>query len=390
MKYQTMKKILSFFLLLLLALPVQAQNLKQRLDLLVADPMFETSQLGLMVWDLTDDTLLYEYNAYQAMRPASTMKLLTSVTALDCLGADYKMRTSLYRQGNIDQHTLHGDLILVGEMDPLFDSLGLRVFVDSLQHLGIDTICGDIVTDCSFKDSLMWGEGWCWDDENPTLTPLLLDGNNDMTEKFVAELTNAGIFLDSVRFLTGSPSDSAQLVCRCEHSICEVLPQMMKESDNLYAECLYYQLAASNGEGPASAACARELVDQLIGSLGMVKKNYRLADGSGLSLYNYLSAEIVTQVLRYAWQTDAIREALLPSLPIAGEDGTLAGRMKKTAAAKNVRAKTGSVSGVSSLAGYLTTAKGHVLCFSINNQCVMKLSEGRAFQDRVCAALCEP
>jgi len=347
--------------------------------------------LGMMVWDLTEDALLYEHNAYQAMRPASTMKLLTSITALDCLGADYSMSTSLYCQGNMDQHTLRGDLILVGEMDPMFDTLGLRVFVDSLQHMGIDTICGNIVADCSFKDTLMWGSGWCWDDdENPVLTPLLLNGNNDMTERFVVELTNAGIFLDSVGFMTGRPSDKARLVCASEHSIAQILPQMMKESDNLYAECLYYQLAASNGEGPANATRARELIDQLIGSLGMVRNNYRLADGSGLSLYNYLSAEIVTQLLRYAWQTESIREPLWSSLPIAGEDGTLANRMKETVAAGNVHAKTGTLSGVASLAGYLTTAEGHDLCFCIYNQGVMKLSDGRDFQDRVCTALCEP
>ena len=385
-----MKQLLSICLLFLLFLPVQAQDLRQRLDVLVTDPMFETSQLGMMVWDLTDDALLYEHNARQAMRPASTEKLLTAIAALDYLGADYRMRTSLYCEGIMQQHTLHGDLILVGGMDPLFDTLELSKFVDSVWRMGIDTICGNIVADCSFKDTLMWGEGWCWDDENPTLTPLLLNGKDNMIERFVVELTNAGIYLDSIGFATGTHTDSALLVCRCEHSINQLLPQMMKESNNLYAECLYYHLAASCGVPPSSAAQARELEKQLITRLGMKQNNYRLADGSGLSLYNYLSAEILTQLLRYAWQTDSIRECLLPTLPVASEDGTLTNRMKKTAAAGNVRAKTGTVAGVSSLAGYLTTAEGHVLCFCIINQGVMKLSEGRAFQDRVCVALCKP
>ena len=385
-----MKKTLSLFLLFLLVMPFQAQNLRQRINALVSDPMFETSQLGMMVWDLTDDALLYEHNARHAMRPASTMKLLTAITALDYLGADYRMGTSLYCQGDVDQHTLHGDLILVGEMDPLFDTIGICIFIDSLQRMGIDTIRGNIVTDYSFKDTLMWGEGWCWDDPNPTLSPLLLNNNNDMIELFVAKLTNASICLDSIGFAKGKPSDTARLVCRYEHSINQLLPQMMKESDNLYAECLYYQLAASLGKKPASATHAQAIEKQLLNRLGLKGNNYRLADGSGLSLYNYLSAEIVTRLLRYAWRTDSIRESLLQALPIAGEDGTLANRMTKTAAARNVRAKTGTLSGVTSLAGYLTTANGHVLCFCIFNQGVMKLSEGRAFQDRVCAVLCEP
>lgn len=390
LKMINFKKILFLFLLLLVELPIQAQNLRRRLDELVADPMFETSQLGMMVWDLTDDALLYEYNARHAMRPASTMKLLTAITALDRLGANYRMGTSLYCQGNVDQHTLRGDLILVGEMDPLFDTLGLRMFVDSLQRMGIDTICGNIVTDCSFKDTLMWGEGWCWDDKNPTLSPLLLNGKDDVTEWFVTKLTNAGLCLDSIGFTTGRPSDTARLVCRCEHGIDQMLPQMMKESDNFYAECLYYQIAASYGKKPASAVHAQTLEKQLMSRLGLKGNNYRLADGSGLSLYNYLSAEIVTRLLRYAWRTDSIRETLLQALPIAGEEGTLAYRMTNTAAAGNVRAKTGTLTGVTSLAGYLITANDHVLCFCIFVQGVMKASEGRAFQDRVCAALCEP
>lgn len=370
--------------------PVQAQDLRHRLDKLMSDPLLETSQLGMMVWDLTDDTLLYEYHARHAMRPASTMKLLTAIAALDYLGGDYRMGTSLYCQGTVEAHTLKGDLILYGEMDPMFDTLGLLVFVDSLQRMGIDTIRGNIVVDRSFKDTLMWGEGWCWDDENPTLSPLLLNGNDSLVERFVVELSNAGIFLDSVGFVVGEPSDTARLLCRCEHSIDQLLPHMMKESDNLYAECLFYQLAASFGMAPASADHGHTLEQQLLDALGLERNNYRLADGSGLSLYNYLSPEILTQLLRYAWQTDSIRESLLPALPVAGEEGTLARRMKKTAAAGNVRAKTGTLSGVSTLAGYLTTARGHDLCFCIFNQGVMKLSEGRAFQDRVCKALCEP
>lgn len=385
-----MKKILFISLLFLLLIPVRAQHLKHRLELLTNDPLFETSQLGMMVWDLTDDTLLFEHNARHAMRPASTMKLLTAIAALDYLGADYRMGTSLYCEGSVEEHTLHGDLILSGEMDPLFDTVALCVFIDSLQRMGIDTVCGNIVADRSFKDTLIWGEGWCWDDENPTLTPLLLNGKDDMTERFVAELIKAGVCLDSIGFATGRPSDTALLVCRCEHSIDQLLSHMMKESDNLYAECLYYQLAESLGIAPASAVHARTLEKQLLNRLGLDRNNYRLADGSGLSLYNYLSAEIVTQLLRYAWQTDFIRESLFPALPVAGEDGTLAHRMLKTAAAGNVHAKTGTLSGVSSLAGYLTTARGHHLCFCIFNQGVMKLSDGRAFQDRVCEALCKP
>ena len=77
-------------------------------------------------------------------------------------------------------------------------------------------------------------------------------------------------------------------------------------------------------------------------------------------------------------------------MPIAGVDGTLENRMRTGFARGNVKAKTGTVTGISSLAGYLTAANNHVLAFCIFNQGVLKSADGRAFQDKVCTALCEP
>jgi len=124
--------------------------------------------------------------------------------------------------------------------------------------------------------------------------------------------------------------------------------------------------------------------------VGLNEKDYRIADGSGLSLYNYVSAELETRLLRYAWRNQRIYEHLYPSLPIAGVDGTLEKRMRKTAAEGNVRAKTGTLTGISSLAGYCLAANGHELAFCIINQGIMRNQSGKDFQDRVCQLLCEP
>ena len=94
-------------------------------------------------------------------------------------------------------------------------------------------------------------------------------------------------------------------------------------------------------------------------------------------------------LLRHAWRSPDIRRALLPSLPVAGVDGTLKDRMKKTPAMGNVHAKTGTLTGITSLAGYCTAANGHQLAFAIINQGNMNKNKGRDFQDRVCAVLCE-
>jgi len=107
-----------------------------------------------------------------------------------------------------------------------------------------------------------------------------------------------------------------------------------------------------------------------------------------LSLYNYVTPELMVKLLCYAYRHTNIFMQLYPALPVAGQDGTLKKRMMNTSANGKVKAKTGTVTGVSSLAGYLTSANGHVLAFCILNQGVLRNADGRDFQDKVCTALC--
>jgi D-alanyl-D-alanine carboxypeptidase/D-alanyl-D-alanine-endopeptidase (penicillin-binding protein 4) len=366
------------------------QSMQSKLDSLIAnDPLLETSQLGLMVYDLTADSALYQYQHRQTMRPASTMKLVTAIASLDRLGGDYQLKTRLYYTGEVIDSTLWGSLYLVGGMDPMFDVNDLRNFAERVRQLGIRSLRGSIVTDRSMKDELELGEGWCWDDDNPKLTPLLVERRADFLDRMVTELSAVGIRLDSVTTFEERPPLDAIQLAECRHSIDELLLRMMKDSDNLYAECLYYQLAASFGHQPARAAHARALEKQLVKQIGLDSGRYRFADGSGLSLYNYVSPELLTMLLRYAWQEIRIYNHLAPSLPVAGMDGTLKKRMRKTAAEGNVRAKTGTLTGIISLAGYLTAANGHELCFAIINQGVLSAREARSFQDRLCVLMCE-
>ncbi len=368
---------------------VWPQNIQYRLDSLLRHPMFETSTVGLEVYDLTADSILYKVNEHQMLRPASTMKLVTAIAAIDKLGGSFQFRTQLYYTGHVDNHTLSGNLYCVGGFDPRFNVDDMNAFVESIRHMGVDTIRGSIVADRTMKDDNLLGEGWCWDDDNPQLSPLTIGRNTEFTERFIRQLTNDGLALE-VSIADGALPDNAYHLCSRYHSIDQVLQRMMKQSDNFYAEALFYQLAASQGFRPARAKDAAAIVKQLIAKVGLGSRPYRIADGSGLSLYNYLSAELEVRLLRYAYRNSTVYLHLLPSLPIAGVDGTLRDRMRGTFAADNVKAKTGTVEGVSSLAGYCTAANGHQLCFSIINQGIMHTKNGRRFQDRVCNALCAP
>ena len=362
-------------------------NLQARLDSLITDPLLERTQLGLMVYDLSADSVLYSYCGKQTLRPASTMKLLTSVTALDVLGSSYNYRTSLYYKGTITEGVLTGDLWLVGGMDPLFDDTDMHIMAETLHRVGVDSISGRIVRDVSFKEEALLGEGWCWDDDNPQLSPLLVSRKDEFADRFKEELVKCGVAVNAPITTDRLPKD-VLLICSRSHRLGEVLEPMMKESDNLYAESMFFQIAATVGKRPATAAHARQIIKTTLTKAGVTGIPYRIADGSGLSLYNYVTPELMVRLLRYAYLKRDIMAALYPALPVAGVDGTLKKRMKGGAAQGNVHAKTGTLSGISSLAGYCRAANQHLLAFCIINQGIMKNAEGRDFQDKVCEQLC--
>lgn len=374
------------------ALAAWKAKVREQLANRLNDDLFDYSQVGLMVWDLTDDTLLFAHNERQRMRPASTMKVVTAVSALDRLGTDYQFKTDLYLTGTQrdSTHTWEGKLYLVGGMDPYLEQKDFAVMADSLKALGIDTITGGLYSDYSFKDRKRMGAGWCWDDDdnNPSLVPLTYQGRDNAGSQLRSALRARGIVVEGGSYEGDRPRD-ARLVCRRERPIATVMRPMLKNSNNKCAESVFYQLAHDEGGKGASAKSASRAIGHTVRKVGLSPDRYDFADGSGLSLYNYCTAELEVQLLRYVFQQKDIFAALYPLLPIAGRDGTLRKRMKGTAAQGNVHAKTGTVTAVSALAGYCTAKNGHVLAFSIINNGLLESSHGRSWQDKVCKILCE-
>ncbi len=366
------------------------ETIKARLDKLLNNEMFQTTSVGMIVYDLTANSVLYKYNERQLMRPASTMKMITTVAALDNLGADHEYRTELCYTGSIANGVLDGNIYCKGDFDPMFDSTDLNVLVSCVKDLGISEIKGNICADLSMKDNDRLGEGWCWDDDNPVLTPLLLSGKDEFVDKFRSRLIANGIKFDGITKVGKAPN-GANTIIIVSRTLSDLLPQMMKNSDNLYAEAVFYHLAAAtNSVGPATAKQGRLAVNKLIRKLGLDPTRYYVADGSGLSLYNYVSPELEVEFLKYAYKHENIFQELFKAMPIAGVDGTLDDRMRSGYAHKNVHAKTGTVTRISALAGYCTAYNGHFLCFSIINMGIPKASIGRKFQDSVCESLCRP
>ena len=262
--------------------------------------------------------------------------------------------------------------------------------VDALAQAGVDSVAGRLCADVSMKDTLQWGWGWCWDDEMERLTPLLYNGKDCFMAEFFSALQD-----DSIKsrgtFSYGITPHEGEVFCLVSryHTIDQILMPMMKESDNMYAEALFYQIGAGKGNDYATAEHSAARIKELINRIGLDASRYRIADGSGLSLYNYSSPELLVAMLRYAHSRTNIFEHLYYSLPVAGVDGTLSRRMLRTSAESNVYAKTGTLEGVSTLAGYAWSRDRHLLAFAIMNQGILRTRHAHAFQNKVCRILTE-
>jgi serine-type D-Ala-D-Ala carboxypeptidase/endopeptidase (penicillin-binding protein 4) len=143
----------------------------------------------------------------------------------------------------------------------------------------------------------------------------------------------------------------------------EIARTFMKVSQNLYGELFVKTLGRMAGEG--TTARGQEAIRETLDSWGVPRDSYVLADGSGLSRLNFVSADAVVALLERMYRAPRHREAFLQTLPIAGQDGTLRLRLRASWTAGRVRAKTGSISNTRALSGYVTTRGGETLAFSI-------------------------
>jgi D-alanyl-D-alanine carboxypeptidase/D-alanyl-D-alanine-endopeptidase (penicillin-binding protein 4) len=177
------------------------------------------------------------------------------------------------------------------------------------------------------------------------------------------KLEQAGIKTGSLT--VGNTLSGATKLASATHSVSEIITEMLKNSDNLSAENLFKYLAHTKTGQKGTAADGAEAVKEYLRLKKIPTDRLVIADGSGVSRYNLTSAASVTRLLVAAKRDQATFPFFEAALSLAGRNGTLAGRMKGTVAAGRVKAKTGSMKGVSALAGYTVTEDGEPLAFSM-------------------------
>lgn len=205
---------------------------------------------------------------------------------------------------------------------------------------------------------------------------------------FASELAKQGVKVAGSVIDGKTPTDAKLIAAHTSPPLSKILALLNKPSDNLIAETLLKDLGAII-KGRGSSGAGAEVEMEFARSIGMDPSELSVADGSGLSRMNYISASNLVALLSYM-RSSKNSQTFIDSLPIAGVDGSLRSRMRGTPAEGNVKAKTGYIARVSSLSGYVNTKSGEPLAFSIlfNNHLCRK-SEATALEDKICALLAD-
>ena len=203
---------------------------------------------------------------------------------------------------------------------------------------------------------------------------------------FVEKLNSLGVEVREVSF--GRTPETAERMHVVSRQIVDVVDEALMESDNLCAEALLYHLAAVGIDTPVSMDEGCDVVRTFICDELGVDGEFSIVDGSGLSVYDYVSADLLMRILIHAYGNKELFALIYDHLPLSGISGTMKNRTKEGVAYKKVRAKTGTVKGVCTLAGYARAANGHQCAFVILNNGLQKASVVRHWQDRVLEAIC--
>ncbi|HEV7684935.1 MAG TPA: D-alanyl-D-alanine carboxypeptidase/D-alanyl-D-alanine-endopeptidase [Acidimicrobiia bacterium] len=355
-----------------------------------------------------------------ALTPASTQKILVATAALAVLGPDFRFETKVVSDG-VPRDGVVGTLWLVGAGDPtlatpeyaqwlkdrpryqLRQATPLAELAEGLAAAGVRAVTGNIVGDDSRYDRARtvptWKPSYVAENEVGPLGALLVNDGftvfeppehraDDPAVHAASELTRLA---QAIGISVGTPASSGvapaapgtvTLATVRSAPLSEIVAGMLRESDNTAAELLTRELGVARAHDGSTAAGTKVIVDALNGA-GLPTTGLRLGDGSGLEATNRAGCGVLAAALRRPDRSGA--PALSPLLAVAGRSGTLALRLADTPLDGKLRAKTGSLDGVSGLAGYVEGRRALSFAFLANGS--LTDAAGRVLQDRLVALL---
>ncbi|MFC4887905.1 D-alanyl-D-alanine carboxypeptidase/D-alanyl-D-alanine-endopeptidase [Streptomyces beijiangensis] len=352
------------------------QTLAAALDPLLTDPALGSVRTAAVI-DTATGRLLYGSGADRAMTPASTVKLATTTAALSVLGPGHRIATT------VDATPDGKHLTLVGGGDPTLSKDRLRALADDtvrvLRDRGVTSV--DLSYDTSLYEgpeihpiginnniapvvALMTDEGRV-DGSDHGPAPRTGDPAGDTARAFAEMLADRGVTADPGSAPARPAAGSVPVARTYSDPLSALVERALTNSDNDLAEALARQTALAAGE-PASFEGAGRAVKAQLDKLRLPVSDAQFADGSGLDRNDKVTAALLATVLaRAADQAHPKLRPVLTGLPIAGFSGTLADRYTGSASGTGlVRAKTGTLTGVNTLAGTVVATDGRLLSFA--------------------------
>lgn len=422
---------------------VHAQSLPDPLAQTLRQQGISARDVSLEIRDTRSNRILVSHNPDTARNPASVIKLLTTLAALETLGPAFQWHTRYHIEGSLAGDTLAGDLVLQGGGDPFITVERFWRQVTAIRDRGIRVITGDLVIDDSLYDiaahdrtvfdgkpqrsynvgpdpalvnfsstrfvidpipgrtavladpplaglhvhnelKIAGGkcrgarDGWTYrtDRRNGEIHATfrgsyredcgqysffrVLVSNHEYAYRLFRRLwqQSGGVFSGTYR--TGSPSDGAlPLVSFSSQPLSDVIKGINKFSNNVMARMLLLALdmQEDSGSRPATLSGARQGVLQWLSDNGIGMPGLVLDNGSGLSRSTRATVAGLANLLDHGWHSN-YRPEFLSSLPLSGLDGTMRRRLADSALEGRARIKTGLISGVRSMAGYVGSRRG--------------------------------
>jgi D-alanyl-D-alanine carboxypeptidase/D-alanyl-D-alanine-endopeptidase (penicillin-binding protein 4) len=388
-------------LLVLLATAAPARGadpaLPLQLERALRVPHVDPARTAALAVDLRTGAVVYARNESLALVPASNQKLPVTYAALSLLGSGYRFHTEVTGSGTLVGAVWHGDLWLRGYGDPTLEPDDLAALAADVAAWGIKRVDGAVVADESWFDARRVGPGWkasFFIGESPPLSALVVDrgwyrGRTSHNPALAAAslfrqaLEARGVHVTKrtgrgVLTTTGLP-----LARDVSEPLAEIVRFMGRESDNFTAEMLVKQLGAIYAGAGTTAAGVR-VVRSALAEAEVPLAGVRIADGSGLSGLDRLTATAVVSLLEAGLAARDVRDAFLQSLAVAGVDGTLEDRMEKRPARGQVIAKTGTTNTASSLSGFV---RNRYVFAILQNGRPISAYWARLAQDRFATAL---
>lgn len=458
---KTFFKLTLFIFTISIPFQLLGQNSLSIIQKFTNDEALKNAAISIYVENIDSNRVLLASTPQLCIIPASVLKLITSATAIEMLGEDFRFSTHIWANGELKNRKLNGDLVITAGGDPTLGSAYfnteshkkdfLAQWVLKIKQHGIDTITGNIIVDPSIYSDRDVPQTWIWEDLGNYFGAAaqglaLYDNTFELVFKTAASPGSPAEIIDTIPFIPnlciqneviasginsdranvfGSPFDSYRVIkgtlpqnnnafkikasipdpsillahelkqmlsdsfitilgqpmranvitpkpstpdsflCIWESpALGDIIVQLNRESVNLFAEHLikhigYYVY------GNGTTANGVRAIQSFWNEKGVETKNLFIADGSGLSRVNAITAKSLVEILSYMYKNSKSFNKYLSSVPITGLQGTQQYYFQQSFLKGKVHAKSGSMKRVRSFAGYMTTPKGTQIAFAI-------------------------